>query len=116
MLPILRRFNSYIKTVVISSDRQMHVWSFPRMEELGFGDRYRKERYRKFQEVLPQQQNAALWPDVAKHIAARFSGPAEPPDKVLLIEFRSDIRPGIDGLSPGPNIFFEDYVQPWEQP
>ena len=33
--------NSYIKTVVISQDRHMHVWSFPRMEELGLGERFR---------------------------------------------------------------------------
>src|ERR1700733_10160690 len=31
--------NSYIKTVVISRYRHMHVWSFPRMEELCFVER-----------------------------------------------------------------------------
>jgi hypothetical protein len=111
--------NSYVKTVVISRDRHMQVWSFPRMEELGFAERYRKERYRKFLEVLPQQQNAPLWPDVARHVARQFNSQTDPPDKVLLIEFQSDIHPAADGspdLAPRPNIFYEDYVQPGELP
>ena len=107
--------NSYVKTVVISRDRHMQVWSFPRMEELGFGERYRKERYRKFLEVLPQQQNAPLWPDVARHLAMQFDSPTDPPDKVLLIEFQSDIHPGAEvSPAPRPNIFYEDYLQPGE--
>jgi hypothetical protein len=107
--------NTYVKTVVISRDRHMQVWSFPRMEELGFGERYRKERYRKFLEVLPQQQNASLWPDVARHVAMQFSSQTDPPDKVLLIEFQSDIHLGAEGSpAPRPNIFYEDYLQPGE--
>jgi hypothetical protein len=107
--------NSYVKAVVISRDRHMQVWSFPRMEELGFGERYRKERYRKFLEVLPQQQNAPLWPDVARHVASQFNSQTDPPDKVLLIEFQSDIHPGAEGFpdpAPRPSIFYEDYLQP----
>jgi hypothetical protein len=109
--------NSYVKTVVISRDRHMRVWPFPRMEELGFGERYRKERYRKFLEVLPQQQNAPLWPDVARHVARQFDSQTDPPDKVLLIEFQSDIHLGAEGSpepTPRPSIFYEDYLQPGE--
>jgi hypothetical protein len=109
--------NTYVKSVVISRDRHMQVWSFPRMEELGFGERYRKERYRKFLEVLPQPQNAPLWPDVARHLARRFKSQADPPDKVLLIEFQSDIRSEAEGSpepTPRPSIFYEDYLQPGE--
>jgi hypothetical protein len=102
--------NSYIKTVVISQDRHMHVWSFPRMEELSFGERYRKERYRKFSDVLPQPQMAPLWPDVARHVAGQFDNTL---DKVLLIDFQSEIRPGA-AIDPPytPSIFYEDYVHP----
>ncbi len=53
------KVNSYVKAVIISRDRHMQVWSFPKMEDLGFGERFRKERYRKFLEVLPQPQYAA---------------------------------------------------------
>lgn len=105
--------NSYIKTVVISQDRHMHVWSFPRMEELGLGERFRKERYRKFSDVLPQPQMAPLWPDVARRVAGQFDSQAGALDKVLLIEFQSEIVPGAVTDPPStPSIFFEDYVHP----
>jgi hypothetical protein len=111
--PDPRATNSYVKAVVITQDHHMHLWAFPRMEELSFAERYRKERYRKFLDVLPQPQNAPLWPDVAKHVAAQFSKQNDPPDKVLLIEFQSDIVPGAaQEPTPRPNVFYDDYVQP----
>jgi hypothetical protein len=75
--------NSYIKTVVISRDRHMHVWSFPRMEELGFLERYKKERYRKFSVLLIDFQS-----DI-------HPGPDNAPDP-----------------APRPNVFYDDYLQP----
>jgi hypothetical protein len=113
--PDPEKVNSYVKTVVITRDRRMHVWSFPRMEELSYGERYQKERYRKFVEVLPQQQNFPLWPDVARHVANMFNSQTDPPDKILLIQFQSDIHTGAArsyNPTPRPNIFYEYYVQP----
>jgi hypothetical protein len=107
--------NSYVKSVIITQDRHMRVWSFPRMEELGLGERYEKERYRKFLEVLPQTQNAPLWPDVARHLARSLNSQADPPDKVMLIQFQSVIHPGVDDSqepAPRPNVFYDDYLQP----
>lgn len=105
--------NSYIKTVVISQDRHMRVWSFPRMEELSFAERYQKERYRKFSDVLPQPQMALLWPDVAGHVAGQFDNQTSALDKVLLIEFQSEMHPGATTDPPyTPSIFYEDYVHP----
>jgi hypothetical protein len=106
--------NSYIKAVVITHDHHMRVWTFPRMEELSLGERYRKERYRKFTDVLPGQENEALWPDVANHIARAFARQGDSPDKVLLIQFRSDIKPGTDNAVPQPNVFYEEYIEPGE--
>jgi hypothetical protein len=108
------KINAYVKAVIISRDRHMQVWSFPKMEDLGLGERFRKERYRKFLEVLPQPQFAPLWPDVAAHLARLLNNPADPPDKVLLIEFQSDIRPGADDSPARPNVFYEDYLPPGE--
>ena len=70
--------NSYVKAVVVTQDLHIHVWAFPRMEELSYSERYRKERYRKFAEVMLQANNAAILPDVAKHIARSFKGHASP--------------------------------------
>jgi hypothetical protein len=107
--------NSYVKSVIITQDRHMRVWSFPRMEELGLGERYEKERYRKFLEVLPQTQYALLWPDVARHLARSLNNQGDAPNKVMLIQFQSEIHPGVDDSqepAPKPNIFYDDYLQP----
>ena len=105
--------NSFVRALVVMQDRHLHVWAFPRMEELSYRERYRKERYRKFAEVLQQPGNAAIGPDVAKHIARIFNGPGGDPDKVILVQYQSDI-PLNNGaeLTPRPNAFHEEYIQP----
>jgi hypothetical protein len=113
--PNPKSINIYVKTAVITRDRHIHVWAFPRMEELSYGERYREERYRKFAEVLPEPVNAILWPDALKRLAWQFNSPTDPPDEVMLIKFQSDIKPGTDERlepAPKPTVFFEDYVQP----
>jgi hypothetical protein len=113
--PNPKSIDSYIKAVVFTGDRRMKVWTFPRMEELGFAERYQKERYRKFEETLPEQRYEALRPGVATHVARLFNSQVDPPDKVVLIEFRSDIKPGADESYvpvPKPNVFYEGYIQP----
>jgi hypothetical protein len=113
--PNPKSIDAYIKAVVFTQDRHMKVWTFPRMEELSFRERYPKERYRKFAEMLPDQKNEALWPGVAAHVARLFNNPIDPPDKVVLIEFRADIKPGANESSapvPEPNVFYEGYVEP----
>lgn len=113
--PNPRPVNSYIKAVVITQNHHIHVWTFPRMEELSLSERYRKERYRKFTDVLPEQVNAALWPDVASHLARYFDSQADPSEHVTLVQFSTDIKPGADESFdpvPKPTVFYEDYVQP----
>ena len=44
--PNPKSIDSYIKAVVFTKNRHIKVWTFPRMEELGFAERYQKERYR----------------------------------------------------------------------
>jgi hypothetical protein len=107
--------NSFVKAVVVTQNGRIHIWAFPRMEELSYIQRYGKERYRKFAEVMLQPNNATLWPDVARHIARLFNSPADPPAKVLLVQYQADITPGAGETpeaAPKPNAFYEDYVQP----
>lgn len=113
--PNPKETNSFVRAVVFTSDRHIKVWNFPRMEELGFGKRYEKERYRKFSEEIENPRNEALLPDVASHVARQFNNPSDPPDKVVLILFQADIKPWIDAsanANPKPNILYEGYVQP----
>jgi hypothetical protein len=107
--------NSYVKAAVVTQDHHIHVWAFPRMEELSYSQRYFKERYRKFSEVMLQPNNAAILPDIAKHIARSFNSQTDPPEKVLLVQYQTDITPGADEThkpTPRELAFYDDYVQP----
>jgi hypothetical protein len=105
--------NGVVRAVVETRDHHMRVWAFPRMEQLGYGERYAKERYRKFSEVLLQPNNAGILPDVARHIARLANDPGDPPVKVILVEYVEDIPAA--GAQPAPGkttAFFEQPIQP----
>ncbi len=76
------------------------------MEQLSITDRYFKERYRKFSEVLQIDQNDALWPDVARRIARLNSTPANPAKTIILMRRWSLIIPRPDGSY---------QPEPWDQ-
>jgi len=89
--------NTYIEAEVTFRDGSMRVWSFPRMNELSYVDRYFKERYRKYStEYLRVDSHSALWPDAARYIARANRNPSNPPVSVRLIRSWSEIQP------PGP--------------
>lgn len=114
--PSPKAVNAYVVCSVITRDGVVHPWTFPRMEQLGITERYYKERYRKFAENLQDDKNAALWPDVARHLARLYNNPANPPEIVMLIRYWSDIKPGRNESNPREHpvahIFFEYRVTP----
>lgn len=106
--------NAYFKAVVITK-KHVRVWDFPRMDELSFGERYKKERYRKFLEGISLEQNAAALPDVVRHIARFYDDPSDPPQKVMLVRYKSEITPGSnDEREPRAKAsdFYEEYIEP----
>jgi hypothetical protein len=110
--PNPRSVDIYAKAVVFRQSRHIDTFSFPRMEELSYGQRYEKERYRKFVENLLSEDNAPIWPDVTKHIAYLMSDPDNPPNKVVLIRFDAQIVPNSTITTAKPTIFYDDYVEP----
>lgn len=91
------------------------------MDQLGFGERYRKERYRKFAENLLQDGTSLLLADVVKHVARLYNDPADPPEKVILLKYETAIRPPGNGNlwsgggnepAPSPTVLYEDYIDP----
>jgi hypothetical protein len=107
--------NMHIKAVVITEHHHIHVWDYPRMDQLSFEERYRKERYLKFAEKLLEDRNSLLLADVVKHIARFYDDPADPPEKVILLKYEAEIRPWTaDGSDPAPtpSVLYEDYVEP----
>ena len=86
------------------------------MELLGAGERYAKERYRKFEENLQNDQYSGLRPDAARYIARLNNQKSSPPKTIMLVVRWSEIIPrSDDAYDRGPwnsNIFFTYDVQP----
>lgn len=89
--PSPKTINSFVDAVIVYQDGSSKVWSFPRMEQLSLTDRYLKERYRKFVEVVKEDTMAPLWPDVARFLARRNNAPGDPVKTVQLVRHWSDI-------------------------
>jgi len=86
--------NSYVDAELTFRDGSKQMWSFPRMNEISYVDRYFKERYRKFStEYLRMDSHSALWPDAARYIARANRNPGNPPVSVRLIRSWSEIQP-----------------------
>jgi hypothetical protein len=111
--PNPRPVNSYIQAVAVTQDHHMRVFDFPRMEQLNYAKRYREERYRKFAEVLCDSRYAALWPDVARHVARLLNNSTDPPRMVILMKFQTPIKYALTPAQepvPKPEFFYEYYV------
>ena|SRR5450432_3036554 len=89
--------NGYLEAIVLYGDGSTQIWSFPRMDLLSLREKYSKERYRKFVEVLLDDKNSILWPDVARHVARLPGIRAGHPQKILLLAKWSTIVYHDDG-------------------
>jgi hypothetical protein len=113
--PSPKTVNTYLEAIILYEDGNTRGWRFRRMEQLSFTDRYVKERYRKFAEVLNSDTYAALRPDAARWIARQNAGPV-PIKMILLVRYWADIVPPSNG-SPPPvpydsHIFYSYAMQP----
>jgi hypothetical protein len=105
------RNNTYIDAEITYRNGQKHIWSFPQMQELGYFDRYTKERYRKFAtERLWVKENSALWPDAARYIARLNADASNPPQIVRLIHYQFEIPQPLPEVEPHPPEHLERYV------
>ena len=113
------RQNTYIDAEIIYRNGKKHLWTFPQMQELGYAERYAKERYRKFaNERLWLKERSELWPDAARYIARLNADASNPPQIVRLAHYWSEIPPPpLPDETPRPerwnrNIFFTYTVKP----
>jgi hypothetical protein len=106
----------FLEAIVITQGGQTEVYKFPRMEDLSYRERYRKERYRKFAESVLCDECSGLWPDIARAAARRTANPNDPPEKVILVKFESPIDPKTgasgDDAASKPTILSEFHIEP----
>jgi len=110
--PAPKRTNSYLEAAVVYPDGTTDYWVFPTMDRLSLTQRYAKERYRKFEEYLPLNQNADLWPDVARYVAQHAASASKHPDTIELIINWSELALNPDGsfaVSPWQSRVFYRY-------
>jgi hypothetical protein len=91
--PNPNKVNSFMVAQVTFADGQNRLWKFPRMDELGYRERYVKERYRKLADYLIGGNPDGLWPDVARHIARLHWQAGNAPSVVILIRYESELEP-----------------------
>ena len=95
------KVNHYVAGVVTYQDGSTSVWTFPRMENLGYIDKYFKERYRKYaNDFLNLDVYSGLWPDAARYIARQNNRPSNPPIVVDLVRHWSMVPPPDSGEDP----------------
>ena len=113
------RENTFIDAEITYRSGRKRIWTFPQMQELGYAERYAKERYRKFaNERLWVKEASFLWPDAARYIARLNREPSDPPQIVKLAHYRSIIPwAPAPGEQPAPErwereVFFTYTVKP----
>jgi hypothetical protein len=113
------KLNNYVGAILTYRDGRTAEWDFPRMENLGYVDRYFKERYRKYaNDNLRIDARSALWPDAARYVARlNAADPANPPVEVALVRHWSEVPPPGAHGEPPPSpwnqyVFFRYPVQP----
>ena len=102
------KLNNYVSANVIYRDGRIAQWTFPRMETLGYVDKYFKERYRKYAcDNLRLDTRSALWPDATRYVARAVATPSETPVEIDLVRHWSEVQP------PGPHG--EELSTPWSE-
>jgi len=100
--------NIYLDAAVTLQDGSQMTWPFPRMGELGYFERYRKERYRKWavEHVWASGNMDARVAEAAARFAARqVERPGNEARRVELVRYREQI----DSPKRGP-------LRPYRQP
>ena len=87
--------NVDVEAEVTFRDGSRVTWVFPRMEELSYVERYRKERYRKWRERVRGDAFRTTWPDTARYVARLHDRPDHPVAAVALMRRWVEISPPV---------------------
>ena len=91
--------NAHLEALITFRDGTQATWVFPRMDKLGYFERYRKERYRKWASSYVRLDSySAIWPSTSRYIARQFSHLPNPPIEVELKRYWTAIPPPYSSL------------------
>jgi len=121
--PTPRGLAAYVQAEVTFESGEKKMWDFPRVEKLGYLERFFKERYRKYtNDNLRLEQNDMLWPDAAKFVVYQnLQDLGNVPVRVELIRGWCEILPPVEGwvqpdmqhcMGPLQSYMFFDYPVP----
>jgi hypothetical protein len=80
----------YWEARITYANGQVQNWNFPRMTDLGYVERYRRERFRKMIEFANPDGNRAVWPSLAKYAAQRND--TDPRNRPVAVELVRHFR------------------------
>ncbi len=101
--------DEYLTTVVTYRDGTRKTWMFPRMHDLGYLQRYQKERFRKMFEYAHKDAHKELWPSLARYAAleANLDPATNPVAAVALVRHWQSVPPPGVPLPPyKPFLFY----------
>jgi hypothetical protein len=88
------QINAYLEALITFRDGTHSTWTFPRMDKLGYFDRYIQERYRKWSsDYVRLDAYSFIWADTARYIARRHNHPMNPPVEIKLKRYWMEIPP-----------------------
>lgn len=93
-------------------DGSQKIWEFPRMDKMGFFEKFRKERYRKWAfDNVRVDQHSGLWLPTVRYIARSIDDPNRPLKSIALRRrWRQIVVPEDRGLAQEPpwneSVFF----------
>lgn len=94
--------SSHLEAEVTLASGEVKTWVFPRVEDFQGFEKYTKERYRKWaNDRIRLDEYSLAWPDTARFVARQFKDPANPPRKVRLIRYWTQIKLPENGVA-GP--------------
>jgi hypothetical protein len=92
--PDPKDWNVYMSAIITLQDGTTKTWEFPRMEKLGFWERMKQERFRKWaNDSVNDEKNSVVWFDTARYIARQNYDPSNPPVAVTIVRNNSWIQP-----------------------
>jgi len=103
-----------VEARITYADGHTIAWPFPRLADMGYGERYQRERFYKFIENAHQDQHRELWPYLARYAArCNRTDPRVPPISVTLIrQFRRIPPPGVPLPPYQTEQFFSTNISP----